>query len=1078
MPRIFISYRRDDSAGHAGRLYDRLKEHFGPEQIFMDIDTIKPGLDFVEAVQQAVGSCDGLVAIIGREWQEVADATGQRRLDDPADMVRVEIATALERGIRVIPVLVQGAQTPADKDLPDALKRLARQNALELSDTRFHSDVDRLVEALQAPIPDISTPLPEPRFLQPLVGRDRELALLRNQVDAASRGEGSLVFITGEAGVGKTRLAWEVRSYARSRGFLWLEGHYLNEGNMPYQAWVEAVRGFLRSAPPEMVEKVLLPYGAELARLVPEVAERLGQVPSLASIGPEEERLRLFEALAGFFCAIAREQPLVLFLDDLQWAASVDTLHHLVRNLTVDRVLVLGTYRDVELMEQAALTRTFLAMNRERLFQAMPLKRLQEAEVSRMLAQTLGEEPSERLAQVVYEKTEGNPFFVEEVTRYLIESGAVTQGETGWELRETAMMELPVSVKAVVGEKLERLGEESHGVLTWAAVAGQEFTLQLLQEVAGLEEEELLEVIDKAEEARVLVPRSSRGQEVYAFADNQTREVLYEGIRTARRRRYHLRVGQAMETVHARRLEEHYDALAHHFLEGNDLQKAADYALRAGDRAAGVYTWERAITQYQTSLELLEELDADALRQAEVLEKLALVIGLGRGRDAVGYWEKALSIYETLGDGKKAGSVHLRLGTPYGQGVITTDRQKVYSHCLKALALLEPEGEIPQLALAYGHLGWMAAHGYGPRTDAVPLLLKGLDLAERLGDATGVIDIARLLGHVLVYHTGEISRGLKLYQRCCDEARQAGNFVAFSQAAIELSREYNYLRDTGSGLHWAEQGREASQHAGTLPSQLLSNLALAWAQILRGDAAGSISSLETALQTARKGGIESTRFLGAFNVVPCRVHVFLGDWDQASTELVELRESAEQLHNPTVSPLWFAPVQGWLCLEGDDLVEAKANFMEAVGFCQSVGDNPPELYARALLVQVCSKRDELEEAESHLHRAKEIFSLSPDWLGLAAEVHLAEGILAAAQQRWEAAEGAFQKAVEVNRQYHLPYYEARSLLEWGEMYLSRDDSSDREQGMQLLDQALAIFQGVQAKKMVEKVLARKQVIQT
>ena len=224
MPKIFISYRRDDSAGHAGRLFDRLKDHFGTEQIFIDIDTIKPGLDFVEAVQQAVSACDGLIAIIGKEWLEVADATGQRRLDNPADMVRVEIATALERGIRVIPVLVQGAQTPADQDLPDPLKKLARQNALELSDTRFHADVDRLIEALQAPAPDVSTLPPEPRFLQPLVGRERELALLRSQVDAASRGEGSLVFITGEAGVGKTRLAWEVRSYARSQGFLWLEG--------------------------------------------------------------------------------------------------------------------------------------------------------------------------------------------------------------------------------------------------------------------------------------------------------------------------------------------------------------------------------------------------------------------------------------------------------------------------------------------------------------------------------------------------------------------------------------------------------------------------------------------------------------------------------------------------------------------------------------------------------------------------------------------------------------------------------------------------------------------------------------
>ncbi len=534
--------------------------------------------------------------------------------------------------------------------------------------------------------------------MQPLVGRDREMALLRGQVDAALRGEGSLVLITGEAGIGKTRLASEARSYARSRGFLWLEGRYANEGNMPYQAWVEAVRGFLRYAPPELLEKVPLPYGAELSRLVPEVAERLVQMPSLPSLGPEEERLRLFEAQAGFFCAIAEEQPLVLFLDDLQWAPSIDTLHHLARNLAGDRLLVLGAYRDVELMEKATLTRTLLAMNRERLFQSVALKRLQEAEVTRMVGQILTGEPSGRLAQVIYEKTEGNPFFVEEVTRYLSESGSVTLEGTEWELGETAVMELPISVKAVVGEKLERLGEESHGVLTWAAVAGQEFALLLLQKAAGMEEEELLEVIDRAESARVLVARPSRGQEVYAFADNQTWEVLYEGISTARRRRYHLRVGQAIEEVHARHLEEYYEAMAHHFLEGNDLEKAAEYASKAGDRAARVYSWRAAIGQYQTALELLEELDADPLQQAGVLEKLALVTGLSQGSGAVGYWEKALSNYEALGDGKKAAGVHLRLGQR-GGGV--SDRGVRRSHNLYAVELLETEVESPQLALAY-----------------------------------------------------------------------------------------------------------------------------------------------------------------------------------------------------------------------------------------------------------------------------------------------------------------------------------------------------------------------------------------
>jgi tetratricopeptide (TPR) repeat protein len=150
MARIFLSYRREDSGGWAGRLYDRLSQRFGDEHVFMDIDAIEPGLDFVEVIQQAVLSCDVLITLIGRQWLTVADATGKPRLTNPEDFVRLEIAAALERNIRIIPVLVQDAPMPRSADLPDDLKRLSRRNALEISDTRFHSDVDRLITVLDS----------------------------------------------------------------------------------------------------------------------------------------------------------------------------------------------------------------------------------------------------------------------------------------------------------------------------------------------------------------------------------------------------------------------------------------------------------------------------------------------------------------------------------------------------------------------------------------------------------------------------------------------------------------------------------------------------------------------------------------------------------------------------------------------------------------------------------------------------------------------------------------------------------------------------------------------------------------
>src|ERR1041384_6444797 len=145
---IFISYRRDDSSGHAGRLFDKLSDHFGKDRIFMDIDTIEPGEDFVTVIENAVGSCEILIAVIGRNWLSGTSGT-TGRLDNPNDFVRVEIATALRRDIRVIPVLVQRAAMPKPQDLPEDLARLTRRNAVELGDNRWHSDVDELIGVME-----------------------------------------------------------------------------------------------------------------------------------------------------------------------------------------------------------------------------------------------------------------------------------------------------------------------------------------------------------------------------------------------------------------------------------------------------------------------------------------------------------------------------------------------------------------------------------------------------------------------------------------------------------------------------------------------------------------------------------------------------------------------------------------------------------------------------------------------------------------------------------------------------------------------------------------------------------------
>jgi len=453
-------------------------------------------------------------------------------------------------------------------------------------------------------------PTPEPRWAQALVDREQEIEILRARLDAALRGEGSLVFITGEAGIGKTRLAYELRSYAKLRGAqcLMSKGGE-REGAVPYQPWSAITREYVHWAPPLLVFKAVGAFATELVKLVPELGEKLGTIPPPTSAPSVQEHVRLYEAVTQFFVNISKESPLVLFLDDLQWSddASMGLLHHMARTIIAERLLVVGAYRDQELEEQRSLSRSVAEINRERLSYALPLKRLAFDNVLQMVRQTFGEKVPNELPDLVYGKTEGNPFFVEEVLRSLVEEGAVYPVEKGWGVKDLSDVHVPRGIKEVLRKKLESLDEESSHVLGLTAVVGREFSFPVLREVTGLDEDRLIEIIDKCLQARLVVAQHILGEEVYAFADTQLRDVLYEDISPVRRRRHHLKVGEAIEDIYARKTDEYVEALAYHFLEGNDLSRAIDYAQKAGDKAAKLFAWDQARQYYETALKLMEK---------------------------------------------------------------------------------------------------------------------------------------------------------------------------------------------------------------------------------------------------------------------------------------------------------------------------------------------------------------------------------------------------------------------------------------------------------------------------------------
>jgi DNA-binding winged helix-turn-helix (wHTH) protein/tetratricopeptide (TPR) repeat protein len=903
---------------------------------------------------------------------------------------------------------------------------------------------------------------------QPLVGRDVELALLREKLDVAVSGRGSLLFISGPAGIGKTRLARELRNCALKLGCRWLEGRYDKANSQPYQAWVEIIRSYLQQTPGSSLESLEERYRRELTKLVPEIAA----APSESIRNDREtERLMLFEGVTQLVFNISRKMPLVLLMDDLQWAASLELLHHLARNIGNQPVLIVATYRDDELKNDSNLWRTILAMNRERLFYPLPLVPLGVTEVEKLISSRSENAIAAQLAVLVHRKTQGNPFFVEEVLHLLQQRRVLFMSESGWQVTDAEALETPESVKAVINERLEWLGNDAEELLRMASVIGREFPLRVLRELMGKSDEGLIEILDRCEGAGLILSQKVRGEEIYSFTHDIMQEALYDSIGPARRRRHHLRVGHAIEKLYSSRLEEWYDALGRHFIEGNELEKALEYSLKAGDRASAICSWGRASAHYQMALELLQVLEVGPRHRAEVLEKLALAtMWFGKGKDSLEYWEEALSVYEALGDAKKAGAVHLRLYQQYYSAMGTRDREKGYRHSVEALGLLEPEGDSVELAQAYTRSGLISAHRQNvPPSAGIAPLEKGLALAHRLGDAATLAEAEMSLAHVLVYHVGEIKSGLELAHAGYEAAKKSGETVLLAETALRVAEDYVMLLDADRGWRWAEEAINISTRSGAPRHQILSSLLIARAYILRGDGPQALLSLETARQIAKRAGV-------GFSQIPrppirfalIMVPFYLGDWDECASELSKWQDWPSD-----VVTTFIAWISGWLSLEKADLAGAQAQLREAVTRCEARGEKTLAVAPLALLSEAASRAGQLREAAVHLRRAQEITSQSEHWCGLLGEVFLAEGILFAAEKRWEKANRAFHEAVEIHRRYHLPYYEARVLFEWAEMHLSRRGAGDRKQGKQLLNQSLDIFQKIQAKKMVEKTQALK-----
>ncbi|MFL5782621.1 MAG: ATP-binding protein [Thermoleophilaceae bacterium] len=598
------------------------------------------------------GSCSSAVAC-GVDMQQRIERRNRRADEQFAVRIGISMGEAdVEEGDYFGPPVVEAARlcnaaAGGQVLCGDMVRAMARQGA------EFRSVGELELKGLAEPFPAHevawqpaaggagSLPLPARlREVPPVgyVGREAEREGLSFLLDLARDGRRRVAFISGEPGIGKTRLATQLAVHAHGDGAAVLYGRCDEDLGVPYGPWVRALRHYVAEAPEEVLRAHAERHGGELARLVPDVSARIAGYPEPRQSEAETERYLLFGAVTGLLEVAGENEPLVLILDDLHWAdpPSLSLLRHVATHDAPLRLLVLGTYRDSELASGHPLTPLLADLHREEGVSRIPLDGLDESGVVAIMEAAAGHEMNDdgrRLARAIVRETGGNPFFVGELLRHLRESGAVVQGDDGRFRIEGDIAELglPQSVREVVGRRVERLSDDGRRALSVAAVIGRDFDVDLLARVLETDQDSLLDLLEEATAASVIDEASPVGR--FTFAHALINHTLYEDLSRTRRARIHARVATELEAICGDDPSERVAELAHHWghaATADEPSKAVAYARQAGERALEKLAPADAVRWFGQALDLQGEgAPADAVR-------CDLLIGLGEAQRQVG----------------------------------------------------------------------------------------------------------------------------------------------------------------------------------------------------------------------------------------------------------------------------------------------------------------------------------------------------------------------------------------------------------------------------------------------------------
>ena len=884
------------------------------------------------------------------------------------------------------------------------------------------------------------------------LGRERELAALSGGVDAVLSGRGRVFALAGEPGIGKTRTAQVFADYAQTRGLRVFWGRCHEEpGAPPYWPWQQLLGAYLDAQEGDALESSLQDAAGHIAEIAPDLTQRFALSKRLArNSDAMQSRYRLFDAVAGFWRRAAAREALLLIIDNVHWAdaSSLRVLEFLAPEITSSRLLVLLTYRDIELSRAHPLSGTLGELAKQPSFQRLRLGGLDLADTRRFMEASVGRAPPSELLSTVHGQTEGNPLFVTEMVRFLVQEGMLgRETSPGPRVQRGSLTRIPEGIREAIGTRLNRLSPDCNRLLGQAAVMGRRFELRVMIQISeGLDEETCTAATEEALAAGVI--EACPEPDAYQFSHALIRETLYDEIASTRRSRLHLRIGAVLEALHKDAPGPVLSALAHHYcaaLPGGEPPKAAEYARRAAEHADRLFAHEAAAHLYRLALQALEG-------GADPRDRLRVLIALGNALTRAGENAEA----ETV----------LRQAAQSARTLGLAD-ELAHAACAFEEARFRPglEGEAAVHLLREALIG-LSAGDSKLKAEVLCGLTRALIFDGNVEEAMEVhedaVSMARRLGE-----TATLAAALRsaLAARWQPERFQAR--VASTLEALRLSQEIGDRQQVLDAWSWrlfdlmelgdlglrevefANYERQAEE-LGQPFYQYIALSSRAMLALFVGDFAESERQAKAALEFGQR--MPSLNAEGMYGVQMFSVRREQG-------RLAELAPLVQHFVRSTPAASTWRP---GLAVVYAELGQGEAARAELAALAV---DNFDKLPRDALWLMSVTYLADVSAYVGDTACAAVLYRLLEPYDGRnivvgpniacfgAASRYL--GMLAATMQRWESAERHFEAALEMNSRQRARPWLTRTKHQYAVMLLKRGRSDERAKALSLLDEALA-----------------------